>query len=713
MRTLIPALALLAFAVTSCSPDSPMPMDIDNPVIAEWTGPYGGVPAFDQVRVEHFTPALETAMAATLSEIEAITANPDEPTFENTIAAMERSGQMLDRAETIFGVWSSNMSDEAFQEVEMAMAPRMAAFYDGITQNQPLFERIRTVYESPVYESLSEEQQRLTWLVYTNFVRAGAALDSTSKARLSEVNQRLAELYTSFSQNILADEKDYTLDLTTEDDLAGLSDAIVQAAAAAGEALGRPGTWVIRNTRSSVEPFLTYSTRRDLREKAWRMWVRRGDMGDEQDNNAIITEIMALRAERARLLGYETHAHWRLERSMAKTPERAMELMDAMWTPAAAAVERDVADMLAIATPRDGITTIEPWDYRYYAEIVRKERYDLDSDEVKPYLQLDALREGMFWVAGELYDLGFAPARDVPVFHPDVRVWEVTDRADGRHVGLFYFDPFARDGKGSGAWMNAYRRQSRFDGPKTVIVSNNSNFVKGAAGAPVLVSWTDATTMFHEFGHALHGLLSDVTYPTLSGTAVARDFVELPSQLDEHWLSTPEVLSRFARHVETGEPIPDDLVARIRNASTFNQGFETVEFLASAIVDMKLHTAGDVPVDPAAFERSTLEEIGMPKEIVMRHRMPHFAHIFAGDGYSAGYYSYLWADVLVADAWEAFQEAGGAWDREVADRLRATVLSRGNTAPPDEAWRAFRGRDADIAPLMRKRGFADAARPSA
>jgi peptidyl-dipeptidase Dcp len=687
-----------------------MPIDADNPVMAEWTGPYGGVPAFDQVRVEHFVPALEAAMASMSAEIDAITANPESPTFENTLAALERAGRVLDRAETVFSVWGSSMSTDEFQAVEREMAPRMAAFYDGITQNQALFDRIRAVYESPVHASLSSEQKRLAWLVYTNFVRSGAALGAEAKERMAAVNQRLAELYTAFSQNVLADENDYTLELATEDELEGLPASLRAAAAAAGEAAGRPGTWIIRNTRSSVEPFLTFSTRRDLRERAWRMWVMRGDMGDEEDNNALITEIMALRAERATLLGYETHAHWRLERAMARTPGRAMELMEAMWTPAVAAVRTEVRDMLAIAGERDGLTALEPWDYRFYAEILRKERYDLDENEVKPYLQLESLREGMFWVAGELYGLEFEPADDVPVFHPDVRVWEA--RSGGRHVGLLYFDPFAREGKSSGAWMNAYRRQSRFDGRRTVIVSNNANFVRGAEGEPVLVSWSDATTLFHEFGHALHGLLSDVIYPSLSGTAVARDFVELPSQLSEHWLSTPEVLGRFATHVETGVPIPDDLVARIRRASTFRQGFDTVEFLASAIVDMKMHLAGDTPIDAKVFEREALAVLGMPNEIVMRHRLPHFAHVFAGDGYSAGYYSYLWADVLVADAWEAFLEAGGPYDREVAGRLREAILARGNTADPDEAWNEFRGRAADIAPLMRKRGFAAPLEPS-
>jgi peptidyl-dipeptidase Dcp len=465
------------------------------------------------------------------------------------------------------------------------------------------------------------------------------------------------------------------------------------------------GKWVVTNTRSSMDPFLTYAERRDLRERAWRMFTDRGDMGGAHDNNALITEILALRAERAGLLGFATHAHWRLENTMAGTPERTLELMEAVWAPAVARVREEVADMQQIADAEGAGLTIAPWDYRFYAEKVRAARYDLDENAVKPYLQLDRLREGMFWVAGELFGFQFAPVTDVPVYHEDVRVWEVTDRESGRHVGLWYFDPYARPGKRSGAWMNAYRTQERFDEDVTTLVSNNSNFVEGAPGEAVLISWDDAKTLFHEFGHALHGLSSNVTYPTLAGTAVARDYVEFPSQLLEHWLDTPEVLNRFAVHYQTGEPIPQEIVERIQRAATFNQGFATVEYLASALIDMRAHLAGATPVEADAFERETLAALGMPDEIVMRHRMPHFLHVFSGDGYSAGYYSYLWSDVLTADAFGAFTEGGGPYDRAVADRLRQHVFSVGNTVDPAEGYRAFRGRDAAIDALMRKRGF--------
>jgi peptidyl-dipeptidase Dcp len=538
-------------------------------------------------------------------------------------------------------------------------------------------------------------------------VRAGARLGDAEKARVAAINQRLAELFTRFSQNVLADETDLHLALDAESDLAGLPPSVRDAAAAAAVEKGVPGKWVIANTRSAMEPFLTFSTRRDLREKAWRLFVNRGDNGGEHDNDALVTEILALRAERATLLGYPTHAHWRLENAMAKTPERAMELMAAVWTPAVARVREEVADMQAIADREGARITIEPWDYRFYAEKVRKAKYDLDENEIKPYLQLEKLREGMFWVAGELFGFRFAPVSGVPVYHPDVRVWEVTERATGRHVGLWYFDPYARPGKRSGAWMNAYRRQERFDEPVTTLVSNNSNFVKGREGEPVLVSWDDATTLFHEFGHALHGLSSSVEYPSLAGTAVPRDYVEFPSQLLEHWLSTPEVLQRFALHYRTGEPIPRALAERIERAATFNEGFSTVEYLSSALVDMKLHLAGGRPIDPDAFERETLAELGMPREIVMRHRTPQFLHVFASDGYSAGYYSYLWSDVLTADAFGAFTEARGPYDAAVAARLKH-LLSLGNTLDPATAYREFRGRDPEVEALMRKRGFAGA-----
>jgi peptidyl-dipeptidase Dcp len=652
--------------------------DMTNSPGGAWSGRYGGVPPFDKARVADFRPTLEAAIAAELAAIDRIANDPAPPTFDNTHAPLERALRDFDRAAAVYRIFSRTMSSPEYQAVEREMEPRLAALRDEVVQNTMLFARIAAVHEGADAAGLTAEQKRLAWLRYTDFVRAGAKLDATAKKRLAEINQRLAGLYTGFNQNVLADEsKKVPLDDGTE----------------------------VANTRSSVEPFLASSPSRALREKVWRAFVSRGDNGDAHDNKPVIAEIVRLRLERAKLLGYATHAHWRLERSMAKSPERALGLLEAVWKPALARVREEVADMQATADREGAGITIEPWDYRYYAEKVRKERYDLDDAEVKPYLQLDRLREAMFWVAGELLGLTFTPVSGIPVYHADVRVWEVKGEG-GRHAGLFYFDPYAREGKVSGAWMNAYRGQERLDDEVTPIVSNNCNYIKPAPGEPVLISWNDAHTLFHEFGHALHGLSSQVTYPSLAGTNVDRDFVEFPSQLLEHWLATPEVLHRYARHCRTGEPMPPALLERIRRAAHFNQGFETLEYLASALVDMRLHLSDPPPRDIAAFERETLAALGMPLQLCMRHRLAHFGHLFSSDGYSAGYYSYLWADTLTADAFEAFTEAGGPYDHAVAQRLSEHVLSRGNTLDPEESYRAFRGRDPGIDALMRKRGFA-------
>ncbi|MBO2010759.1 M3 family metallopeptidase [Hymenobacter negativus] len=692
----------------STAPTITVATSASQPLLAPWGGPHGGVPAFDKVKVADFKPALEAAMAENLAEINAIANNPAAPTFENTIVALERSGQTLIRVNTVYDIWSSTLNDDTFSAIETEMAPKLAAFSDQITQNAALFKRIEAVYKAPEIKKLTPEQQRLVEVDYKQFVRAGAKLDATAKARLSQINQQLAGLFTKFSQNVLADESDSVLVLKTDKDLGGLPASLRDAAKTTAGTRKIAAAGVITNTRSSIDPFLTYSDQRQLREKAWRMFTNRGDNGGAHDNNALITQILQLRAERAKLLGYATHAHLRLDNTMAKTPEDAMQLMEQVWKPAVARVHEEVADMQALALKEGAPASfkIEPWDYRYYAEKVRKARYDLDQNEVKQYLQLDKMREGMFWVAGELFNFAFVPVTDVPVYHPDVKVWQVNDKTNGKQVGLWYFDPYARPGKRSGAWMNAYRDQQRIDGKNvTTIVSNNSNFVKGKDGEPVLISWTDATTLFHEFGHALHGLSSNVTYPTLSGTNVVRDYVEFPSQLLENWLPTPQVLSRFALHYQTGKPIPQALVDRIDKASSFNEGFATVEFLASALIDMKLHLAGSQKIDPDKFERETLAQMGMPSELVMRHRTPQFGHVFSSDGYSAGYYSYLWSVVLAADASSAFTEAGGPYDKAVAARLRQNVFTVGNTVDPAAGYRAFRGRDPKIDALMKQRNF--------
>jgi peptidyl-dipeptidase Dcp len=685
----------------------------DNPLLQAWSGPHGGVPPFDRITLAQFRPALEHAMADMRAELARIANDPGPASFDNTSAALEAAGRSFQRVMTLYGVWSGSLATPEFQALELEMAPRLAAFADEITQNEPLFRRVAAVYAQRDMLPLTPEQERLVWHQYNDFVLDGAQLSAADKQRLSAINEELVTLYTNFSQNLLSEEESYTTVLASEADLAGLPGSLRASAAAAAEASGQAGKWVISNTRSSVEPFLTFASRRDLREVVWRKFVNRGDNGDARDNNAIVTRVLRLRAERARLLGYATHAHWRLQDSMAKTPEATLQLMETVWKPAVLRVQQEVADMQKLADRAGDALRIEPWDYRYYAEKVRKERYDLDENELSPYLQLDKLREGMFWVAGQLFGYTFEPVTGLPVFHPDVTVWQVKNGQTGAHVGLWYFDPYARSGKQSGAWMSAYRNQERFEGEVTTIVSNNANFVKPSPGAATLISWDDAVTLFHEFGHALHGLSSSVSYPSLSGTEVARDYVEFPSQLLEHWLMTPEVLNRFALHVDTGAPIPAALVKKIERAQNFNQGFRTVEYLSAALIDMKLHLAGDVAIDPDRFERETLSALGMPSQLVMRHRTPQFGHVFAGDSYSAGYYSYLWSDTLTADAFEAFTERAGPYDREVAERLHRHVFAVGNTVDPAAGYRAFRGKDPGIEALMQKRGLAGPATPKA
>ncbi len=711
-RLMVLAIALVACATEQKKPDTAEQKKTaltddkqESPLLAPWHGPWNGVPPFGKFKVAEIKTAMEKGMAQNLAEIDQIATSPEPPSFENTIAAMERAGQPLSRASAVYGVYTSTMNDDEMQKIQSDISPKLAAFNDKIVQNAKLFARIAAVYEKRQGLNLTQEQQRLLWLDYSGFVRNGANLDDAAKKKLSDLNQELAALSTRFSQNLLAEEGTEMILLESEADLAGLSPSLREQAAAAAASHGKPGKWAIVNTRSSTDPFLTFSTRRDLREKVWRMFVMRGDNGDAHDNNSTIAQMLKLRAQKAKLLGYPSYAHWKLEDQMAKTPERTVALMEAVWKPAVGRVREEVADMQAIADKEKARMKIAPWDYRFYAEKVRKAKYDLDENDVKPYLQLEKLREGMFWVAGQLFGFKFVPVTDgsVPVYQPDVRVWEVQDQA-GKHVGLWYFDPYARQGKNSGAWMNEYRPQSRLLG-EPVIVSNNANFVRGKPAEPILISWDDATTLFHEFGHALHGLNSKVTYPQLAGTSVPRDYVEFPSQLLEHWLSTRQVLDQFALHFQTGQPVPAELVKKIERTQTFNQGFITVEYLSSALVDMKLHLAPAPTNDPRQFEKDTLAAVGMPGEIVMRHRTAQFHHIFA-DGYEAGYYSYLWSDTLSADAWEAFQEAGGAYDKAVVKRLHDDVFSVGNTVDPADGYRAFRGRDPGIGALMRKRGFA-------
>jgi peptidyl-dipeptidase Dcp len=711
MTRLLPALSLFAFlgchsVTTSQSPAGPTFSASGNPLLNPWSGPFGGVPPLERVKVADFKPALEASMAEELAEIDAIANDKVAPSFENTVQALEKAGRTYGRVKIVFDIFGATLSTPEFQAVENEMAPRLAELGDKIVQNEKLFARIAAVYEARGKSKLTSEQQRLVWLDWSNFVHAGARLDKAAKARMMEINAKLASLFATFNQDIMADESGYPLFIEVESDLAGLPDSVKASAAAAAEARGKKGQWAIQNTRSSMEPFLTYSDKRELREKVWRTFYNRGNNGDAKDTKALITQILELRAERARLLGFASHSHWRLDQSMAKTPEATLKLMQEVWTPAVARVHEEVADMQALADKEGAGITIEGWDYRYYSEKVRKAKFDLDQNAMTPYLQLEKMRDALFYTAGRLFGLQFKPLTGIPLLVPEEQVYEVTDAA-GKHVGLWYFDPYARSGKRSGAWMNAYRAQERFERPITTIVSNNTNFVKGAPGEPVLISWDDASTMFHEFGHALHGLLSNVTYPSLSGTAVFSDYVEFPSQVLERWLETPEVLNKFALHSKTGAAMPRELVEKIQRASTFNQGFTTVEYLSAALVDMQLHMSATptTPIDPAAFERDTLAALGMPKEIVMRHRTTQFLHLFSSDDYAAGYYSYLWSDTLAADAWQAFVEAGSPWDAATAKRLYEHVFSVGNTIDPSEGYRAFRGRDPGTAALMRKRGF--------
>lgn len=682
-------------------------MEFNSPLLKPWTGPFGGVPPWNLVRSEEFIGAFDAAIKAADDDITAITGNPETPDFENTIVALERSGRTLSRLEAMFFVYASNLNVGPIPDIEKVIVPKLSEHEDSIYQDKKLFARISAVYESPAMKdgTFDLAQRRLVDDTYKTFLRKGAKLDNSNKAKLSQMNTRLARLFTDFSQNVLADEKGYVTWIKDKSELGGLPNSVIAAmASAAKDRNNKDGVWAITNTRSSMDPFLTYSSNRPLREKVWQNYYSRGDNGDKYDNNKIIAEILKIRAARAKLLGYETHAHWRMEPTMAKKPEAAMDLMMKVWPKALARVREEVADMQAIADEEGAKIKIEPWDYRYYAEKVRKAKYDLDFNEVKPYLQLEKLREAMMWAATQLYGLQFKQLSGIPVFHPDVTVWEVTD-ADGKHVGLWYLDPYAREGKRSGAWMTDYRAQENMGKPITTIVSNNSNFIKGADGEAVLISWDDAVTLFHEFGHALHGLLSKVNYRSQSGTSVARDYVEFPSQINEHWLETPEILNQFAVHHKTGEAIPQALLNKIKKASTFNQGFDTVEYLASALIDMKLHLAGSDDIDPDAFERKTLAGMGMPSELPMRHRTPHFMHIFSSDSYSAGYYSYLWADALTADAAERFVEAGSFYDKDVAKSLHDNVMSIGDTIDPAEGFRRFRGRDVDTSALLRKRGF--------
>jgi peptidyl-dipeptidase Dcp len=681
------------------------PSTPDNPFAAPWTTP-DGVPAFDAVKPEHFRVAYARAFAEHEAEITAIASAQEPPTFANTIAALERSGRMLARVGHVFHLLVGAHSNEALLEIERETSPQIARHWNAVRSNAALFRRIDTLVRQADTLGLDAEQKRVLERYHINFRRAGAALDPAAKKRLAEIIARLATLGTTFSQNVLADEQSFALRLEDETELAGLPDFMRESMRSAAQERGLDG-YAVTLLRSSAEPFLQFAQRRDLREKVFRAFAARGDNGGGTDNKAIIAEMVRLHAERAKLLGYADFAHYRLDDAMAKTPAAARDLLETVWAPARASALADRDAMQALVQEEGGNFKLAPWDWRYYAEQLRRRRCDFDEAAIKPYLDLDRMIEAAFYTAGRLFGVTFSERADVPVWHPDVRVWDVRG-SGGKKIGLFFGDYFARPSKRSGAWMTSLRDQEKLDGDVRPLIVNVMNFSKGADGEPTLLSFDDARTLFHEFGHALHGLLSQVTYPEISGTSVATDFVELPSQLYEHWLEQPDVLRRFARHYQTGEAMPEELLQRLIAARNFNKGFATVEFIASAMVDLDFHSLPPpATVDPAAFEAATAARIEMPDEIIMRHRPPHFGHIFSGNGYAAAYYSYMWSEVLDADAFAAFEEKGDIFDPVTAKRLHDTIYSAGGARDPAEAYKAFRGRLPTAEALLRKRGFVE------
>lgn len=672
---------------------------MDNPLLARWDTPFG-LPPFAAIRDEDFGPAFDAALEEARANIRAIAGDADAPSYANTIAALELAELTLDRVAGVFFNLVGADSTEAREALARDLAPRLSALASEITNNRALFARIEALWAGREGLGLTEEQARVLMLYRRMFLRAGAQLEGAAAERMTAIKARLATLGTQFGQNLLAEERGWFLDLE-EADLEGLPGFVVAAARAAGAERGRPGP-VLTLNRSLIVPFLQFSPRRDLRRLAYEAWVARGANGNDQDNRALAAEILALRAERAALLGYPDFASYKLETEMARTPEAVRALLMRVWEPARARALADAA-VLERMMAEDGVNgPLEPWDWRYYAERRRKAEHDLDEAALKPYLSLDAMIAAQFDVARRLFGLTFRPL-EVELYHPDCRAWEVT--RDGRHMAVFIGDYFARPSKRSGAWCSAIRSQRKLGGEVRPVVVNVCNF---ARGEPALLSWDDARTLFHEFGHALHQMLSDVTHGLVSGTSVARDFVELPSQLFEHWLEVPEVLRTHARHVETGAPMPDDLLDRLLAAGSFDQGFATVEYVASALVDLAFHQ-GPPPADPMARQDQVLAGLGMPRAIRMRHATPHFAHVFSGDGYSAGYYSYMWSEVMDADAFAAFQEAGDPFDRATADRLERHILAAGGSAEAEALYTAFRGRMPGVEALLKGRGLLDAA----
>ena len=682
-----------------------------NPAIESWNGPLG-LPEFAKIDDRDFAAAFAVALPAHLAEIEAIAGNPAEPTFDNTIVALELAGELLNRVSGIYWNLTAANTNDTLQALERKLAPELSRHRSAIMMNRPLFSRIDALYQNRDNLGLDREASRLLERKWKSFVRSGAQLDKAGQQRLAAINERLATLGTAFSQNVLADEGDYALVLERAGDLAGLPDFLLSAMAATASERGHNDKHAVTLSRSIIEPFLTFSARRDLREKAFKAWVTRGEGSGERDNRPIVAETVKLRAEKAALLGYDSFAHFKLDDTMAKTPENVRSLLETMWEKAAARAAQEAAALSQLIAAEGQNHDVAPWDWRHYSEKARAAQYDFNEADIKPYLQLEKMIEAAFHTATTLFGLTFRTVDDAGAYHPDVRLFEVLN-SDGTRIALFMADYFARPSKRSGAWMSGFQDQHKLAGDtrdeaQIPVVVNVMNFAKAPAGEPVLITMDDARTLFHEFGHALHGMLSDVTYPSLSGTSVSRDFVELPSQLFEHWLTVPETLRRFAVHHETGEPIPPSLLDKMRAALKFNKGFATVEFTASALVDMAFHaldTSQAQDVDPMAFQAEVLDALNMPAEIVMRHATPHFSHVFSGDGYSAGYYSYMWSGVLDADAFQAFTDAGDAFDARTAEMLRRYIYSSGGSMDPEEAYIAFRGKLPTPDALIEKEGL--------
>jgi peptidyl-dipeptidase Dcp len=694
---------LAATMITACKTGGDKKSSSENPFFAEYDTPFG-VPPFSEIKNEHFLPAIEKGIEEQTSEIATIVSNPDPADFENTIAAYDYSGEMIRKVTGVFYNYNSSNTNDEIQALAKEIAPKLSAHYDNINLNPELFKRVKTVYENRNSLNLNGEQARLLEDTYKDFVRGGAALDSAAQARFREINQELSVLTLQFGENVLAETNAFKLVIESQDDLEGLTRGLIDQGAETAKAAGMEGKWVYTLHNPSIMPFLQYSAKRELREKIYKAYINRGNNNNDKDNKVLIGKIAALRLERANLLGYETHAAFILEENMAKNAGNVLDLLNQLWTPALKRAKAEVAQLQAIIDKEGGNFKLQPWDWSYYAEKLRKEQYDLDDEQLKPYFPLENVKQGIFTVCNNLYGITFTERKDIPVYHPEAAAYEVKE-ANGDHIGVLYMDFHPRESKRGGAWMSSYRKQYVKNGEKiSPVITIVCNFTKPTASQPSLLTFDETSTFFHEFGHALHGLLSNSTYYSLSGTSVPRDFVELPSQIMENWASEPEVLKLYAKHYQTGEVIPDDLIGKIQNSAYFNQGFATVEYLAASFLDMGYHNMKEFKLtDVSSFEDATLAQIGLIPEITSRYRSTYFNHIFSG-GYSSGYYSYIWSGILDSDAFEAFKE-NGLFDQATAESFRKNILERGGTEDPMVLYKKFRGAEPDIKPLLKRRGL--------